>query len=323
MTKALGKKEQGWLEFKYQPTDEVIRFPVGTVYGVEEGPTLVVVGGMHGSEFCGIEAAIRLFREVEPEKLKGTLKVVMIYNLPAFESNLGFLVPQDGVNPGRVFPGDPNGSFSEVMAYHLSENVLRTADYYVELHGGDIPEALVPFVNAPITGVEEVDKKSREMAMVFNIALVVGGDLTKLPRPLHTSGFRAMTLEGIPAILAESGQQGILTMEDTERHLVGLRNIMIHLGMREGTIVNTVKRMFSAEHAAIRAEFDAMWYPAVKLGDWATTGQVIGEYRTVFGEHLADVKAPFDGHITVIRTSPHVDTGNVVIEIDRVVEREA
>lgn len=322
MTKTPGKKEQGWLEFTYKPTGEAIRFPVGTVYGVEEGPTLVVLGGMHGSEFCGIEAAIRLFREVEPEKLKGTLKVVMIYNLPAFENNLGFLVPQDGINPGRVFPGDPEGSFSEVMAYHITENVLRTADYYVELHGGDIPEALVPFVNAPITGNEAVDEKSRELAMVYNIPMVVGGDLTQLPRPLHTSGFRAMSLEGIPSILAESGKQGILTMEDTERHLVGLRNIMIHLGMRKGTIVNTVKRMFSAEHAAIRSEVDAMWYPAVKLGDWVKESQVIGEYRNVFGEHISDVKALFDGHVTVIRTSPHVDAGNVVIELDRMTGHE-
>lgn len=322
MAKQQGKKEYGWLEFQYKPTGEMIRFPVGTVCGVEEGPTLAVVGGMHGSEFCGIEAAIRLFREVEPEKLKGTLKVVMIYNLPAFENNLGFLVPQDGLNPGRGFPGDPEGPFSEVMAHHIAENILRTADYYVELHGGDIPEALVPFVNHPVTGNAEVDQKSLDLAMVYNIALVVGGDVSKLPRPLHTAGFRAMTLEGIPAILAESGQQGILTMEDTERHLVGLRNIMIHLGMTKGTVVNTVKRMFSVEHNAIRSEFDAMWYPAVQLGEWVKEGQVIGEYRNVFGEHIANVKALFDGHITVIRTSPHVDVGNVVIEMDRVVSKE-
>ena len=74
MSKSLGKKERGWLEFKFPPTGEAIRFPVGTVHGVEDGPTLVVLGGMHGSEFCGIEAAIRLLREVEPEQLKGTLK---------------------------------------------------------------------------------------------------------------------------------------------------------------------------------------------------------------------------------------------------------
>jgi len=322
MTKNLGKKEKGWLEFKYPPTGEAIRFPVGTVHGVEDGPTLVVLGGMHGSEYCGIEAAIRLYREVQPENLKGTLKVVMIYNLPAFQNNLGFLVPQDGINPGRTFPGDPNGTYSLVMAYCITENVLRTADYYVELHGGDIPEALVPFVMHPITGNEEVDARSREMAMVYDIPIVVGAKLGEMPQPLRTSGFVAMALEGIPAILAESGQQGILNLDDAERHLTGLRNIMKHLGMLPGPVVKEHKRRISAEHRAIRSEMDAMWYPSVKLGDMVQEGQVIGEYRNVFGEKLADVKAIFGGHITVIRTSPNVAVGNVVIEQDRIIREE-
>ena len=323
MSKSLGKKERGWLEFKFPPTGEAIRFPVGTVHGVEDGPTLVVLGGMHGSEFCGIEAAIRLLREVEPEQLKGTLKVVNIYNLPAFRNNLGFVVPQDGINPGRTFPGDPEGSYSAVMADCITQNVLRSADYYVELHGGDIPEALVPFVIHPITGSDEVDAKSRELAMVYNIPLVVSAKLGEMPKPLHTSGFIAMALEGIPSILAESGQQGILNLEDAERHLVGLRNILIHLGMRQGQIVDSVERRFSEEHKAIRSEIDALWYPAVSLGSMAKAGDVLGQYRDYFGDPLGEVKAIFDGHVTVIRTSPNVAPGNVVIELDRITDPDA
>lgn len=316
------RKEMGWLEYTFAPTGEAIRWPAGTVYGAEEGPTLVVLGGMHGSEFCGIEAAIRLLQEVEPEKLRGTLKVVTIYNLPAFQANLGFLVPQDGINPGRTFPGNPDGSYSQVMAHLMSENVLRTADYYVELHGGDIPEALVPYMNYPVTGNEEVDAKSRALAMVYNIPLVVAGNVTNLPQPVQTAGFRAMALEGIPSILAESGQQGILDLDDAERHLVGLRNIMIHLGMLDGEIVNTVKRVFSVEHLAIRSECTAMFYPLVKLGDMVTAGQLIGQYRTYFGEPISDVFAPFDSHVTVIRSSPNVAPGNVVFELDRIEGQE-
>ncbi len=322
MTKRMGSKEKTWLEFKYPPTGEPIQFPLGVVHGVEDGPTLVVLGGMHGSEYCGIDAAIRLFREVEPEQLKGTLKVVTLYNLPAFKNNLGFLVPQDGINPGRTFPGDPEGSYSLVMAHLMAENVLRTADYYVELHGGDIPEALTPFVNHPVTGKEPVDSKSRELAMAYNIEIVVGGKLTNLPEPIRTAGFRAMTLEGIPSILAESGQQGIYNPEDAMRHLVGLRNIMILLGMREGVITNTVKRRFSEEHLALRSECQALWYPCVHLGEMVKEGQVLGQYRDVFGDPLGEVKAPFGGHITVIRSGLNIGPGNVVIEIDRIVGQE-
>lgn len=318
----MAKKETSWLEFTHKATGEAIRFPYGVVEGAQPGPTLVVMGGMHGSEFCGIEAAIRLLKETKPENLKGTLKVVTIYNLPAFEANLAFLVPQDGINPGRSFPGSEDGTYSEAMGHYISETLLRKADFYVELHGGDIPEALTPFVMYSVTGNEEVDAKARGLAEVYNIPIVVAGDVRNLPKPIHTAGFRAMSLEGLPGILTESGQQGILTDEDTERHLVGLRNVMKHLGMIEGEIVNTVKRMYSEEHIALRSEHEAMWYPFVKLGDWVKKDQVIGEFRDYFGEYVASLVAPVDAHVTVFRSSPHVDVGNVCIELDRVTRFE-
>jgi predicted deacylase len=315
-----GSKESGWLEFKYPPTGELIRFPVGTVYGVEDGPTLVVLGGMHGSEYCGIEAAIQLFNWVDPAKLRGTLMVGMIYNLPAFQNNQGFVVPQDGINPGRTFPGKLDGSFSQVMAYYFNQEFLSKADYYVELHGGDIPEALVPWIYAPITGNDAVDEKIKAMAQAYNIALVCHGKVPQ-PPPSTGSGFIMTALRGVPAILTESGQQGILNLEDAERHLTGLRNVLIHLNMMDGEMVSTVKHMISEQHQAIRSEHVGMWYPYVNLGDWVKQDQVVGQIRDYFGDPVFDVKAVFDGHVTVIRTSPNIGIGNVLIELDRVTSK--
>lgn len=316
-----GMKEKGWLEYTYPQTNEAIKFPVGVVKGAFDGPTLVVLGGMHGSEYCGVEAAIRLFNQVDPAKLHGTLYVGMIYNFPAFKTNMGFVVPQDNVNPGRTFPGKADGSFSEVMAYHFWNDFLSKADYYVELHGGDIPEALVPFVYAVQAGDEKVDAQIRAMAEVYNIEIIVTRKVD-VKAPTFRSAFVEMAAKGIPSILAESGQQGILKIEDAERHLTGLKNIMVHLGMLEGSVINTIKRMYSDDHSAVRSEHIGMWYPTVKLGDWKKTGEVVGEIRDYFGDPIADVKAPFDGHVTVIRTSPNTAVGNVLIEMDHIIRKE-
>ena len=316
-----GMKEKGWLEYKYPQTNEAIRFPVGVVQGAQDGPTLVVLGGMHGSEYCGIEGAIRLFNSVDPAKLHGTLYVGMIYNFPAFKTNMGFVVPQDGINPGRTFPGKPDGSFSEVMAHHFWTDFLSKADYYVELHGGDIPEALVPFVYSCQIGDEKVDEKIRAMADAYNISVICRRKI-EVKSPTFRSAFVEMAARGIPSILTESGQQGILNNEDAERHVTGLKNIMIHLGMLEGTIINTVKRQYSEEHLAVRSEHVGMWYPSVSLGDWKKDGDIVGEIRDYFGDHIAEVKAPFEGHVTVIRTSPNTAVGNVLIEMDRITSRE-
>jgi predicted deacylase len=65
-----------------------------------------------------------------------------------------------------------------------------------------------------------------------------------------------------------------------------------------------------------------MWYPAVKITDWVKAGQVVGHIRDYFGSPLAEVKAVSDGIVTVVRTSPAVAAGNVLLEEDRITSRE-
>jgi uncharacterized protein len=321
MATMAGMKEKGWLEFKYRNTGEPIRFPVGTIYGAADGPTLVVLGGMHGSEFAGIEAAIRLFQEVDPRKLKGVLKVGMIYNMPAFVNNLGFLVPHDGKNPMSTFPGTPIGTYGEAMAYYFDQAVLSKADFFVELHGGDIPEALTPFTFHLETGDEKQDAGSKAMSLAYNIRYVIVDKIADMQKaPNYAFGLAAW--RGKPAILCESGQQGILKMEEAETHLVGLRNILVHLGMMEGQVVNTVKRVFLQDYTAVRSDVEGMWYPSVKLHEMVKPGQVVGMLRDYFGQDIMEVKAKVEGPVTVIRTSPNARINSVLIEHGRVVSQE-
>lgn len=316
-----GTKTKGWVEFKYRATGEPIRFPVGTIQGAKDGPTLVVLGGMHGSEFAGIEAAIRLFAEVEPAQLAGTLRVGMIYNLPALRNNLGFLIPHDGKNPMSTFPGTPVGTYGEAMAYYFDQEVLSKADYFVELHGGDIPEALTPFVIHPVTGNIKVDELSRAMAMAYNVPLVFRGKMDDPAKPPR-SAFGVSAMRGKPSILCESGQQGILKMEEAETHLVGLRNILVHLGMKSGEIVNSVRRIFLDSQPAIRSELEALWYPQVGLNDRITAGQVVGHIRDYFGDEITEVTAPADALVRAVRTSPAVRPGDMLVEYGLVMGRE-
>jgi predicted deacylase len=322
MASGTAMKEKGWLEFKYRATGEPIRFPLGTVHGAADGPTLTVLGGMHGSEFAGIEAAIRLFREVDPASLRGTLRVGMIYNLPAFLNNLGFIVPHDGKNPMQTFPGTPVGTYGEAMAYYFDQEVLCKTDFFVELHGGDIPEALTPWISCPVTADEGVSRQIRAMAVAYNIPLIASRHLADPAAP-PKNAYGVTALRGKPAILCESGQQGILNMAEVETHLIGLRNVLVHLGMLPGQVTNTVKRTFLDDYTTIRGELEGMWYPAVQLNQVVAKGQGVGWVRDYFGDPVAEIKAQVDGIVTVIRTSPAIRPGNVLLEHARVVEREA
>src|SRR5258708_6957046 len=87
------------------------RWPVTTISGARPGPTLFVNAGVHGGEYPAVEAAIDLSRDVNAAELAGTVVVMPVLNLPAFRQRSMFVCPVDNLNPNRVFPGKPDGTY--------------------------------------------------------------------------------------------------------------------------------------------------------------------------------------------------------------------
>src|SRR5436190_12687725 len=203
--------------------------PVISVAGAKPGPVLFVNAGVHGGEYPGVEAVIRLGQVLDPKKISGTVILMPVLNLPAFRTRTPFVCPIDNVNPNRVFPGDPIGSYSEQMTHALIHEFVVHADAYVDLHGGDIPEALVPFVICR-SGEDDVSKKSKEMAMAFGLPYVL--TVTKPVQPAKgLSSYAAAAEKGIPAILAEAGGVGQMQEDAVESLVNGVTRVMVHLKM--------------------------------------------------------------------------------------------
>jgi predicted deacylase len=290
-------------------TAAAVEMPVVVINGSRPGPTVCVTGGVHGGEYPGIEAAIRVSRSLTPQAVRGAVIVVPIVSVAAFQRRAIYINPMDGVNINRVFPGNPAGTITEVMAATLFREAVAQSDALIDLHGGDLVEALVPFTLYYQSGNPQVDEASRKMAEVFGIRYIV--------RSLAIRGgsYQAAAAMGKPAILAESGMQGILDEPSVQVHVRGILNVLKQLGVLEGAPEPTAQPVHFPQSAWLAAEDGGIFYPAVSIGQEVEKGQVVGEFRDWFGDHLATVESPAKGVILFLVTSPAINRGDPVLSV--------
>lgn len=286
---------------------------VVTVTGAEPGPVLFVGSGVHGGEYPSIEAVIRLSQTLAAERLKGTVILLPVLNLPAFRQRTPFVCPVDGLNPNRVFPGDPDGSYSEQMTHALMHEFVAHADAYLDLHGGDIPEALVPF-SICRGGDHPVDVKSRELAIAFGLPLVL-----TVSRPVQvakgSSSFVAAAERGVPAVLAEAGGVGQMQEDAVELLVTGVRRVMQHLGMIEATLPAAPEVKILTRFEWLYAKHAGMFYPSVEAGDSIEQGQEVGRVGSLFGDTLETAIAPAGGRVLFLTVNPSVAENGLLMGI--------
>lgn len=286
LSAARGQKSSGTQVLKLQ--GQTTELPLFLVNGRSDGPTLVVTGGIHGAEYASIEAALRLGRSLLPDALHGRVIIVPVVDMPAFKARSIYICPIDGKNPNRFFPGNPNGTAAEQLDDWLFQNVMKQGSYYVDLHGGDLNEALVPFTLYQKFGNEKVDAMSLEMAKVFGIRYLVSSEV-------KGSTTSAAASVGIPGILAESGGQGVWREEHIAAHTNGLNRLMRYLGMLDGPKPEPLPTQIMNQFVWMRSEHDGYYYSKVDVGATVRKGQDLGHVADFNGNVLQPVTAPVDG----------------------------
>ena len=107
--------------------------PIVSIKG-GDGPTALVIGGVHGDEPEGQVAALRLVRETAPGDLLGRVTVVPVAS-PEVSQAYTRLWPS-GANFNRSFPGSPDGPPDEQLADFISRFLFLLADVVVAMHSG-------------------------------------------------------------------------------------------------------------------------------------------------------------------------------------------
>lgn len=272
---------------------------------------------MHGTEYTSIAAARRFATELgatEPgaTDLAGTVTIVPVVNLPAFWERSPFVVPADGCNLNRAFPGDLAGTYSAVLARRVHDAFIVGSDYLIDLHAGDLPEALEPFTMYEQSPVENV---SRELALAYGLGHVLRQSAAARTVAGSTSAAAADLL--IPAITAEAGQNGILDEASIQAHLAGLRNVLRTLGFLDGPIVAMPAPVEHDGWEWVRAPAAGWWEPAVPVGATVLAGHLLGTVTDLFTGFATPVRASTGGVPLFLTTSPAVQDGGLLLGLAR------
>lgn len=293
-------------------TDPAWEVPAWVVRGAEPGPALAVTAGVHAGEYPPIGAATRFARELDPARLRGTVAVVSVVNTPGLFARSLYVNPRDGQNINRLFPGKADGLPSERVANFLIEELIRGSNAYLDLHCGDLVEALEPFGAYQLTGDTVLDQASRRLADAYGVP-----HINERPASDGAGGtaYAAGARAGTPSALVEIGGQGIFDPAAVDRHLRGLRNVLAALGMVDEPYIEPAPAATHTRSAWLSAPEDGFWLPAVSPGATVTEGQDLGEFQNIFGDTLTRLAAPVSGVVLWVVTSLAVPRGGPLLSV--------
>lgn len=296
--------------------DTAVKIPLTVINGCEDGPTLFITAGIHGGEYPGIAAAMELGRDLEPEQLHGCLIMMHPVNIQGFWARREFIVPEDGKNLNRVFPGNPLGTLADKTAYLISNNFFPIADFYVDMHSGDIHESLHPYVYYPGQPTPEVEAKARSIAKVLDMEYMV--------RSLATGGaYNYAASQGLPSILIERGGAGLCLREDIDAY----KNDVLHILHKLAMFTQPVKpRRYVPRDVENLIYLEAMetgcWLHHIHSGDFVEEGQVLGHVTDLFGNILTTYYAEQTGVILYICPALAAPKGTVLVAYGSIKEDE-
>jgi predicted deacylase len=307
-----GHKEQRLLAFD-SPLLAGYEWPYFAISGAQDGPTLALIAGIHGAEYPPIDAVMRFCQALDPRTLRGRVHAVPVVNLPAFWERTPFVCPRDGKNPNRVFPGKPKGTFSEALACHMFETVIRRGDYLIDLHCGDLVEDLAPFSLMQRTDNATLDNTALDLAIAYGLPHVVSEAPGGGPVAGTTNGAAAQA--GIPAVIAEAGGIGQLQTEAVDMHLRGLRRALQLLEMLDGALEPLPEPTLIHDFVWIRAERGGFFRKAIAAGDHLAVGGLIGTMVDLWGVPRQQISSPVAGIVLFVTTSPAIKDDGLLVGI--------
>jgi predicted deacylase len=291
--------------------------PVIDLTGAADGPQLTVISGVHGCEYASMAGVRRWAAALDPARLRGRVRVVPVLNITGFRARAPFVVPEDGKNLNRCFPGNPDGTLAERLAHAAFTEFIQGADGLVDAHCGDMVEALEPFAMYEAGSAEA---RAKALAEAYGLGYVMRQE----PGPDRAVGgttSAAAAAIGVAAITAEAGGCGLVEEDMVALHVRGLGRVLTAMGMADAD-ANGAPAGAGEPAAAgylgrflwLRCAQEGWWEPTVVAGEKVTEGQLLGRVHSIDGaESLEEIRSPADGVMIFLTSSPAVTADGLLL----------
>ena len=289
-------------------------------HGARPGRVLALTAGVHGFEYAPILAAQRLRDRIDPATLAGTVILVRLAHVNAFEQRVPFVNPFDRKNLNRMFPGRADATQAERIAWTLTTEVIRRSDLHVELHGGDGAEWLEAFAGAyggPLAAAQYAD--ARRMALAFGLPNYVKYSMnTQAQVDSGRSLNRQAVADGKPTVLVEIGENGRTDDAFVTPIVNGVENLLREFGMSPGTPTPPrADTRWLDDTTGVSAKTTGMITPVAKTARLVKAGETIATIRDYRGAVVETVVSPIDGYVLYGLAGPPVVAGDTVATIGR------
>jgi len=291
--------QHGFLKLPHSHDDSAwgsIIIPI-TVAKNGVGPTILFTGANHGDEYEGPIALFDLANEINPQEISGRVIIIPGMNYPAFQAGKR-TSPIDGGNMNRVFPGDPEGNFTQKIADYFTRTLLPLADYVVDFHSGGKTMEFLPFCATHILQ----DKKQQSLCIAAMKAFNAPHSVMLLEIDAANMYDTAAENMGKIFISTELGGGGSTTAYTVGIAKKGIRNILRHSGITKGAmeVDETLNLDMPDDSCYVFSETSGLVEHCVDLGEEVKAGQIVAKIHNLerTGSPSKEYLAGIDGIYT-------------------------
>ena len=280
-----------------------IMVPILVARGRRDGPTLGIVAGVHGDEINGIPVIHKLFENIEPRSLAGTVIAAPVVNIPGFDRQQRRFI--EDVDLNQIMPGKDNGSASDIYAHRLIQRLVRNFDYMIDLHTASRGRVNTLYARADLE-----DPMSAQMAHRLRPQII-------LHSPARDKSVRGEASDlGIPSVTLEVGNPQQFQAEYIRSSVRGVRAVMGLLNISKArNAVENKEPILCRKSFWTYTDHGGLLRVVPRLCERVEKGELLATLTNVFGDVLREYKAPVDGVIIGKAINPVGHTGARIAHI--------